>query len=232
MSSNTGNAIDQLIEDAKDSTPAVTGSQTDTTSTAAQTPAATSSAPPRSLEAFSEMGMSVDHFLKADTRGISVGEDPKLFKEIEVEIRLDEVCPNTTLRYEVAGAGVQYVKTYDGVTTDRGESWAAAQQKANRVGEKVSSYDSFDVPGELTGELKGDNETFEAGETVGFSLSPTSGGQFKKFLKRVKRSGGVLSGPDASVVRVLVGSEKKTNAQSGSKGYAVFNFGDFEIVDE
>jgi len=166
-------AIDQALA-AAETAAASTTQALAVQATAASAAVPTVLAPGRRITTDDVIGsmMNVDSFIKfSDTGQIGVGEPVKYVDKLVVSLSLAEIGPAHGIRY---GNPAVYVRTRDGVTTDKGQSWDAALANARRVEPTVQPYNSWDLPFTLLAKA-GDTEQ---GSRVGYTTVWSS---FKAF---------------------------------------------------
>lgn len=177
-------SIQEALSQAKvNATTAVVAAQTTTNTVAQRAPAQRFT-----LDDLSGGSLDVDEFIKVKEYGLLIGNDPSLFDEIIVDITLDEVQVNETIKY--GKNPVIYLKTLDGVTCLQGGAWETALQKAAAAEPGARPYKSADIPMTLAKDLVFKGKTVaEAGTRLGHSTSTTNRANLQSFLADVARQG-------------------------------------------
>jgi hypothetical protein len=210
--------------------PATTGS--DATDVAVTTaPAATSFS--TGLDDFlTGGGIRPDKWLQVKDAGIRIDRDDKGYiTEFTGDLDLGEVLLFWGARAEFAGNNVQYTKSYDGVTTTKGENFnqVLADFKANSM-KNADPYRGADIQVELTEDVVQGKATIPAGTKVGYSTSITGFAPFQSFLASMVKQGKARSGPGGTivgeVVRVKVTHEVRTNKANQDYGILQFALAD------
>ena len=165
--------------------------------------------------------MAVDQWIGVKEFGFIFGKDKTLYShDIVVEIDMDAVLPNLTVKY---GNPAVYVKTYDHAVSNKGTSWADAVASAQRVDPKVRPYPSADIPMTLLHPVvdggKEKKVLAEEGTVLGYSLSTTNFPFWSKFYKSL-----MVLGIQKSVVKVALSYEKKTNSNNNVWGVITFTY--------
>lgn len=160
-------------------------------------------------------GLSVDEFIKVKAEGLVLKDE--FFDEIEVDIDTNEIAICQAIKY---GNPAVYDKTFDGVTSVKGGSWASALEKARAVDAKVRPYMSADIPMTLREDVKGrkGNLLIEGGKRIGHSTSTTNRKAVQDFTNALDQAG--LRG---QVVHVKLGYQKMTKAGVNPWGIITFN---------
>lgn len=132
--------------------------------------------------------LDVDEFIKVKEFGLQIGSDASLFEEIIVDININEVQVNETIKY--GKNPTIYLKTLDGVNCLQGGTWEVALQKASAAEPGVRPYRSADIPMTLVEDLVYKGKTVaEAGTRLGHSTSTTNRANLQSFLAEVNRQG-------------------------------------------
>lgn len=209
------NAIDQAIENAKNTALANAGSSGSTAVGAVSNNAGP--AKPYSLDDMAQGGLNVDTYLKVKEHGLLVGDTGVLFDEIEVSIDMTQVQVTQAIKF---GDPATYFRTIDGSRAITGGSWDDAVARAQRADPKATPYMSADLPMTLTTELKdkkGEKVLVEVGTRIGHSLSTTNKQNFVEFHKAVKDAG--LQG---STVSVKLTAQARSNKKANTWGVVRF----------
>ena len=176
-----------------------------------------------STTALMAASFSPDAWLGVDKGFYTVGKDPTEYKDpLEVTIDLSDIKNVTVYRYDNPA---KYIKTYDGVYTNTGESWAAKLAEAKQIDPNGVMYGSIDLPMYFAQEIG----EFGPGEVVGYSLPVTGREEFLKLLKSVARAGHMVEGMGAVTIKTTITAEKRVNSKA-PKGFGVINFGPWELV--
>lgn len=168
-------------------------------------------------------GMDVDEYVKVKPEGFRIGDSMQgLRDEIVVEIDMTEVVPIYSFRVEVGG-GIQFLKSYDGVTTHDGKNFQSECDRLTRVGNKPSGvYESIEIPMELVDDVsdpkKGSSLVFHKGTRIGYTPSITGVKPFRSFTKKLRNQDPNLL---SDTVKVRITHEKRTK---GSYEWGVLNF--------
>jgi hypothetical protein len=173
-------------------------------------------------------GIRPDKWIQVKDAGIRIDREDKAYiSEFEGELDLSTVALFMGSRAEFAGNNVVYAKSYDGVTTTKGENFNAvvAEFKANSL-KDASPYRGADVLIELTDDVTQGKAVIPAGTKIGYSTSITGFGPFQNFLQTMVKAGKARSGPNGSIIgdtiRVKVTHELRTN--KAKQDYGVLQF--------
>lgn len=174
-------------------------------------------------------GMEVSSYISIKDAGIKLSKDWNGYiDEFEALIDMREVQYFMGIRKEV-GNNVSYAKTYDGVSTPRGENFAAVVAEFQRTSQKPADvYRGADIPMEVLTDIadpKGKGPVIEAGTTVGLSTSITGFKPFAAFAKKVK-----LAGLGEKQLRIKVTHEPRKNANN--QAYGICQFDVIEVVGQ
>lgn len=174
-------------------------------------------------------GMEVDSYVQVKEGGIKLNKDWDGFiEEFEAIIDLSEVQFFMGIRKEV-GSNVTYAKTYDGVTTPRGENFAQVVAEFKRDSQKPADvYRGADIPMKLVNDYadprsKG-TKVQSAGDIVGLSTSITGFKPWASFHRKLANGG---LGNATVRVKVMHSPRKNSNNQA----YGVCEFELLEVVD-
>lgn len=208
-------ALDRVLENAETAAsnlPAVS---------APQAVAPVASAPTRpSLAAMADSaGIQVDEYLTVKDTGFRLGDaKAKLFTTAKVRINLNEVAPISAIR-ATRGGNTTFIKSYDGVTTSQGQSFALAESNARSVSDKVDGpYQSAEIPATLLDETGGS----KAGTRIGITPSITGVKFFTKFYNELRQAG-----LENSIVDVTINHSLQTNKNGNEWGVV-----EFELIGE
>jgi hypothetical protein len=173
-------------------------------------------------------GMTVDQFLNVKPASIRLGDmKTGTIEKIEAIIDMIDITPLYVCRIEVGG-NTSYIRSYNGVTTSRGENFQQAiALKERQPGAKSSGiYPTVEVPFELAADVldnKG-NKVGDEGATVGFTPSLTGFTEFQRFCKQLgKKDPRLLQ----SRLRVNLLAKTRTN-KNGNEWLVI----DYEFVGE
>lgn len=138
-------------------------------------------------------GMEVESYVQVKDAGIKLSKDWQGYiDEFEAEIDLSDVQFFMGIRKEV-GSQVTYAKSYDGVSTTRGEPFAQIVEQFRRDSQKPADpYRGADIPMTLTEAYKDPKDakkSFDAGTVVGLSTSITGFKPWANFHRRLKNAG-------------------------------------------
>lgn len=198
---NAANSVPQTIE-------GTTGGQVSTQRSA-----------PLGLDDMLAGGINVDAWIKVTEHGMTIGTDRTLFDSIPVTLDMTQIAYAYSVRY---GNPATYEKTYDRVTSTKGQPWPTVLQQAKAKDDKASEFRSADLPFKLRESLmnkKGDATVIESGSTLGHSLSVTGWKSFQDFVTNLQKLG---IDPRSSVVDLDLSFEVRTNAK-GTWGVLKFD---------
>lgn len=182
-------------------------------------------------EMVAESGMSVDHYMKVDKPGFTIGKDTTTYlKEIEVEFRLDAAKPFYGVRY---GNPAKYLRSYDRMTESRTKRpWADVVAEAGRQDPRCTGdYRAVDIPFVAVNTITasdGKTTLAEKGDTLGWTSSVTNWKRWQAFIEpflRMMDAGQI--GEDALVRGKILHVQEK----NGQHVWGAVDFGDFTIVD-
>lgn len=188
------------------------------TQTAVAVPSA-SQAP--SMSALLQQGFAVDSFIKVTDGGLLLHKEANAktaVDKVRVAIDMSEgfgFKPLYTLSF---GNPVQYVESFDGVTTTKGESWTQAVANARAVDPKASPYQTVKVGMRMLE----DSQSLKEGTTLGLTFTRTGIANWIKLYQEVVRAG-----LDGREVEVILGYKVGKKA-----GYRDWGIPTFELVGE
>ena len=201
---------------------ALANQQTAVTPAAAQTAVAVPSASQApSMSALLQQGFAVDSFIKVTDGGLLLHKEANAktaVDKVRVAIDMSEgfgFKPLYTLSF---GNPVQYVESFDGVTTTKGESWTQAVANARAVDPKASPYQTVKVGMRMLE----DSQSLKEGTTLGLTFTRTGIANWIKLYQEVVRAG-----LDGREVEVILGYKVGKKA-----GYRDWGIPTFELVGE
>ena len=201
---------------------ALANQQTAVIPAAAQTTVAVPSASQApSMSALLQQGFAVDSFIKVTDGGLLLHKDANAktaVDKVRVAIDMSEgfgFKPLYTLSF---GNPVQYVESFDGVTTTKGESWTQAVANARAVDPKASPYQTVKVGMRMLE----DSQSLKEGTTLGLTFTRTGIANWIKLYQEVVRAG-----LDGREVEVILGYKVGKKA-----GYRDWGIPTFELVGE
>ena len=150
-------------------------------------------------------GFDVDNFLTPNEFGLTVKDSP-LFTQIKVSIDTSEKGLQVFegIRYG-SGNNVTYEKTYDGVNSAKGGSWAEMLKKAQVIDPQVRPYNGADITMTVLEDVVVNNVVaVKAGTRIGRSTAPTEKANLQSLITILKDTGRL-----GEVVNVLVTNEVK-----------------------
>lgn len=174
-------------------------------------------------------GMDVEGYVAVNEFGIRLIKDWKGFLDsFEGIIDLSEVTYFKGIQKTI-GKQVDYAKTYDGVTTAKGESWEAIKAEYARDSQKPASpYDGAEIPVTLTQGYesgKAGDKAVEADVTLGITTSVTAFKPWQRFHKKLAKAGLI----DARIkVKITHAPRKNTAGQE----YGVYEFEVLEVLED
>lgn len=172
-------------------------------------------------------GLECDTYMQVKDAGIKLNKDwTGYIDEFEATIDLSDVQFFMGIRKEV-GSNTTYAKTYDGVTTVRGESFAEIVEQFKRESQKPADpYRGADIPMTLTqgyADPKDAKRSYDADQVVGLSTSITGFKPWSSFHRKL-----VNGGFGSATVRVKVTFSPRKNA--AGQAYGVCEFELLEVV--
>jgi len=146
-----------------------------------------------SMESLDAMGLQVDHWLKPDFVGMTVGETPSIVDHIIAEIELTQ-----NIGF-VLGFGLRYGKnppnydfTPDGLTSAKtGGLWVNALAQATAVDPEARPYRSAQLVFTALDTVKSQDGSLlvEVGETVGYTTPQSNWAEWSKFYRTCAKEG-------------------------------------------
>ena len=174
-----------------------------------------------SMSALLQQGFAVDSFIKVTDGGLLLHKEANAktaVDKVRVAIDMSEgfgFKPLYTLSF---GNPVQYVESFDGVTTTKGESWTQAVANARAVDPKASPYQTVKVGMRMLE----DSQSLKEGTTLGLTFTRTGIANWIKLYQEVVRAG-----LDGREVEVILGYKVGKKA-----GYRDWGIPTFELVGE
>ena len=173
-------------------------------------------------------GMECDSYIQVKPEGIKLSKDWQgLIDDFEAILDLGDIQYFMGIRKEV-GSTVTYAKTYDGVSTPRGENFAQVVAEFKQSSQKpADTYRGADIPLELVGNHeapKGKGTNFEAGQIVGLTTSITGFKPFATFVKKLKQAG--ITG------RVHVKCSHSPRKNAANQDYGVIEWDVVQVLDQ
>lgn len=185
---------------------------------------------PISMDAIANSGgMDVETYATVNAFGIRLSKDWSGFIDtFKARLDLREVAAFMGIQKTI-GKNVEYAKTYDGVSTSRGENWATvvADYKANSQKE-ANTYPGADIPVTLLegyADPKDPKKAYEADTVVGITTSITGFKPWKAFYKKLQQAG-----LTTSVIDIEVKHSPRKNA--ANQEYGVYEFDILKIVED
>jgi len=137
--------------------------------------------------------MECETYMQVKDAGIKLNKDwGGYIEEFEAFLTASEVQNFMGVRKEV-GTQTTYAKSYDGITTNRGEVFAQVVEEFRRTSQKPADpYPGFDIPLTLAGEYadpRDKKKSYGPGTVVGLSTSITGYKPAAAFLKKVRAAG-------------------------------------------
>lgn len=201
---------------------ALANQQTAVIPAAAQTTVAVSSASQApSMAALLQQGFAVDSFIKVTDGGLLLHKEANAktaVDKVRVAIDMSEGFGFKPLYTVSFGNPVQYVESFDGVTTTKGESWTQAVANARAVDPKASPYQTVKVGMRMLE----DSQSLKEGTTLGLTFTRTGIANWIKLYQEVVRAG-----LDGREVEVILGYKVGKKA-----GYRDWGIPTFELVGE
>lgn len=189
---------------------------------AAQTAVAVPSASQApSMAALLQQGFAVDSFIKVTDGGLLLHKEANAktaVDKVRVTIDMSEGFGFKPLYTVSFGNPVQYVESFDGVTTTKGESWTQAVANARAVDPKASPYQTVKVGMKMLE----DSQSLKEGTTLGLTFTRTGIANWIKLYQEVVRAG-----LDGREVEVILGYKVGKKA-----GYRDWGIPTFELVGE
>lgn len=167
-------------------------------------------------------GITVDEYLQNKSEGFRISKEMKgLLEEIVVEIDMSDVCVIYSSRHELNGK-TEFVKSYDGARTDRGENFQAKVAHYDATGWKGSGiYQTVEIPAQLVGDVKDPKSGLVVHDGVMIGITPSLTGfkEFQKFVKKLNKTNPELVD---DVVKVKVVHLKRVNNNNNEWGVCTF----------
>jgi hypothetical protein len=172
-------------------------------------------------------GMECATYAQVKEGGIKLNKDWVGFvDDFEAILDMRDVQFFMGIRKEV-GSNVSYAKSYDGVTTSRGENFAQVVEEFKRTSQKpADTYRGADIPLTLTqghADPKGKGAAYEAGDVVGLTTSITGFKPFAAFARKLQ-SAGLMN----TQLKVKVTHSPRKNA--ANQAYGVCEFDVIEVL--
>jgi hypothetical protein len=173
-------------------------------------------------------GMECDSYIQVKDAGIKLNKDwGGYIDEFDAILDMRDVQFFMGIRKEV-GSTVTYVKSYDGVTTSRGENFAQVVEEFKRTSQKpADTYRGADIPLTLVADVappKGKSgATYTAGQVVGLTTSITGFKPFAAFARKLQ-SAGLMN----QQLKVKVKHSARKNA--ANQDYGVCEFDVIEVL--
>ena len=145
------------------------------------------------MDALDGMGLSVDHWLKPDFNGMTVGEIPSVIPYVDVEIEMTQnhgFVLGMGLRY--GKDPVQYDFTHDNVVSSKnGMPWTSVLQNAVMIDAGALPYRAAQLCFDILSEVKGHDGTLvaKAGETLGYTTPQSNWTEWSNFYKACVKRG-------------------------------------------
>lgn len=173
-------------------------------------------------------GMECDSYVQVKDTGIKLSKDWKgVIDGFDAILDTRDVQFFMGIRKEV-GSTVSYAKSYDGVSTPKGENFAQVVQEFKATSQKpADTYRGADIPMELVSNHdapKGGGTSFTAGQVVGLTTSITGFKPFATFLRKLKQAG--VNG------RVKVSCKHSPRQNTNGQDYGVIEWDVVEILDQ
>lgn len=174
-------------------------------------------------------GMECDSYVQVKDTGIKLNKDwQATIDEFEAILDMRDVQFFMGIRKEV-GSQVSYAKSYDGVTTQRGENFAQVVEEFKRTSQKpADTYRGADIPLTLVSAIeapKGKGTSFEADQVVGLTTSITGFKPFATFARKLQ-SAGLMN----SRIKVKLTHAARRNA--ANQDYGVIEWDVIEVLDQ
>ena len=172
-------------------------------------------------------GMECDTYIQVKDAGIKLNKDWDGFlDDFEAIIDLQDVQYFMGIRKEV-GSNVSYAKSYDGVSTSRGENFAQVVEEFKRTSQKpADTYRGADIPMTLVGDYKDPKDKgttkprYTDGQVVGLTTSITGFKPWANFARKLKNAG---LGATQIKIKIKVTHSPRRNAQGQAYGVCEFD---------
>ena len=161
-------------------------------------------------------------FAKINEFGIRVGKNDRIFKSEMIGKVLMVEDKGFQLKYTLRfGNPAVYLSTVDGISCDKGGSWADALARVSLIDPSIEPYVSADIILELTQAIEatgsdGKTETIHPGTRVAINLSKTNFSEWQDFYTLMAEQGQLEKSVD-----VRVGAKSITH---GGNTWGVFTF--------
>lgn len=167
-------------------------------------------------------GMECATYVQVKDAGIRLNKDwTGYIEEFDALLDMRDVQFFMGIRKEV-GSNVSYAKSYDGVTTARGENFAQVVEEFKRTSQKpADTYRGADIPLTLVADVadpKNKAKSYSAGDVVGLTTSITGFKPFAAFARKLQQ-GGLM----ATQLKVRVKHSPRKNAAGQDYGVAEFD---------
>lgn len=183
------NPVEQAIAQAQaQANQLATQAQAQVPQTAVATPVNAGAFAAPSMASLMASGFAVDQFLKITDAGILMKKDATAKEaqdKIRVVIDMKEGFGFKPLWTASYGTPVQYIESFDGVNTTKGESFATAIATARAVDHKVNPYQTVKIGMKLLANAGG----VTAGTSLGLSLTRTGLTPWQQFYQAVAQAG-------------------------------------------
>lgn len=153
---------------------------------------------------------AVQTWLKVQAEGLKIGNEKGLIDEIKVRIKMVEDDGFFVKQSIKWGQPVNYVSTYDGITSEKGGSWHDEVARINAIEPGAKVFPSADIIMELAAPVKLKEKTIAAGVKIGHTTSLSNWRNWNEFYREVADAG--LLGQE---VEVKVSAEEV----NGNNGY-------------
>lgn len=186
----TKSKLDQALEDAEKAAENVEAAQAPAqTQAVATVDTGTAVAVGRPMGIMSLMNtgnMAADAYLKVDEYGLHIGTNKASFETIKV--KLTSMKAAEVLRY---GNPAIYEKTYDRLTSVKGEAWQNVCARVLKADPKANPYVTAEIIMVLEEDLKDGKGNLVAakGTKVGYSTPPTGQKYVKELLEQLVKEG-------------------------------------------
>lgn len=174
-------------------------------------------------------GMECATYIQVKDAGIKLNKDwGGYIDEFEAILDMRDVQFFMGIRKEV-GSSVTYAKSYDGVTTSRGENFAQVVEQFKRESQKpADTYRGADIPLTLVSDIadpKNKAKVYNAGDVVGLTTSITGFKPFAAFARKLQAANLM-----AAELRVKITHSPRKNA--AGQDYGVCEFDVVEVLGQ
>jgi len=168
-----------------------------------------------SLDAMADSaGITVDLYLTAKDAGFKIDKGA-YFKDFKATIDITECAPILSVR-ATTGGNTTFIKSYDGVMTSQGESFAQATARLQATSTKVDGpYQTVEIPVTLLQDVDGAKK----GQRVGITPAITGVKYWTAFYNELRQRG-----LQNAKVEVLIKHKYMTNKNGNEWGVAEFEF--------